>query len=235
MVQYSDPKSYDNRFCTQLDKYSHALWHSFITKKIEELSRNIVVLDIGCGTCEYIKHTKNEKIRVGVDISREMLEYGAKKLEKRKNTILIRGNAYSVPLKAGSVDFVMCTGLLEFVDLDKTLKECKRVLKSNAKLLIVVPNKWNLYNIAIRYKNILRRGKHFKEEISILELKRAIKKFNFEIIEKESFGMITYCPIRFQKAGLYMWKILEEIWKPFQNKLPLGNNLYVLVEKKVKS
>ncbi len=230
MVQYDDPKSYDKRFRTPLDKYSHSLWQPFITKKIEELSENKIVLDLGCGTCEYLKHTKNEKMRIGVDVSWNMLKYGAKKLEEKENTVLAQGSAYNIPLKSNSVDFIICIGLLEFVDLEKIFEECKRVLKKG-KLLIVVPNKWNMFNLVIRYKNIIRNRKHFKEERSTLELKKVAKKFNFKILEKDSFGMITYYPIWFQKVGLYMWKILEDVWKPFQDKLPLGCNLYLLVEK----
>lgn len=228
--RYDDPKGYDERHQTVLDSYLHKLWHPFIVEKTRKLSPNRTVLDLGCGTCEYTQHIKYAKMRIGIDTSRDMLEYGAKKLNG-ENTLLIQGDAHHIPLKSNSVDLIICIGILQYVELESVLKECGRILNYNSKFLIVTFNKWNIFNSLIRYKNCLFAKEYLKKERTLYELKKALEKTNFRIIEDNSFGMIFYVPSYLQRYGPYLWKFLDILWKPFQKSIPLGIFLYVEAEK----
>jgi ubiquinone/menaquinone biosynthesis C-methylase UbiE len=113
------------------------------TKRIiEELGdREAIILDIGCGTGEYIANviTSNSKYwGIGVDINPSFLR------ERRSNSAdLVVGASEYLPFKTESIDMVIMIESLEHVrDEVKTLDEISGALKRSALIYVSVPNRF---------------------------------------------------------------------------------------------
>ncbi len=105
------------------------------------------VLDLGCGTCFYwpllVKHCN---ILEGLDYSEAML-CEAKKLVnsiKDAHVNLKQGSGDSLPYDDKSFDKVIAFDVLHHIpDLDSTMKEIRRVLKTNGTFVNLEPNMVN--------------------------------------------------------------------------------------------
>ena len=87
------------------------------------------VLDLGCGTGEHLSNGF-----IGIDSSEKILEIASKSHSK-----LLQGDIESLPIKAGSIDTVLCMySTLNMVEFQKAVKEMGRVLKKNGKAIISV-------------------------------------------------------------------------------------------------
>lgn len=94
---------------------------------------NGTILDIGCGDGPY-KHLLNRKCKyIGLDIeNHENFDY--------KNKGILFFNGYDIPLGNESVDYFICTEVLEHVEYPKKLvNDIYRVLKSGGEGIITVP------------------------------------------------------------------------------------------------
>ena len=101
------------------------------------------ILDIATGTGDLAKSAmklKPHKI-VGIDISKEMLEIGRRKVHKKgmSETIeMVNGDSENLPFEDGSFDAAMVAfGVRNFENLDKGLEEINRVLKTGGKLVVL--------------------------------------------------------------------------------------------------
>jgi len=91
------------------------------------------VLDIGCGDGPY-KHLLNKKCEyIGLDIeNHENFDY--------QNKGILFFNGYDIPLSNESVDYFICTEVLEHVEYPKKLiEDIYRVLRSGGEGIITVP------------------------------------------------------------------------------------------------
>lgn len=103
-----------------------------------------MILDVATGTAdvaiEMSKRLSPTKI-VGLDISKEMLEVGKKKINKRnlQNVIeLEEGDSENLPFKDNTFDAItVAFGVRNFENLEQGLQEMKRVLKPNGRLVIL--------------------------------------------------------------------------------------------------
>jgi demethylmenaquinone methyltransferase / 2-methoxy-6-polyprenyl-1,4-benzoquinol methylase len=101
------------------------------------------VLDVATGTADLAIEAlrlEPEKV-VGVDISEEMLEIGRRKLRGRGLTARIdlrRGDSEHLPFSDGQFDAVMVAfGVRNFEDLQKGLREIRRVLRKGGVLVVL--------------------------------------------------------------------------------------------------
>jgi demethylmenaquinone methyltransferase/2-methoxy-6-polyprenyl-1,4-benzoquinol methylase len=140
------------------------MWRRKMVRMIG-LEKPQIILDVATGTGDLAisaLKTGAEKI-TGIDISAKMLEIGRKKIEERKldNRIeLILADSLEIPFAENSFDAVMVAfGVRNFEDLEKGLREMKRVVKSGKKIFILEFSKpatfpvKQLYNLYFR--NIL--------------------------------------------------------------------------------
>ena len=108
----------------------------------QEFTDNKIVLDIasGEGYGSFVL-AKTANFVYGVDISEEAITYA--KIKYRKDNLLFRvGNTSKIPLDSNSVDIVVSFETIEHHDQhDEMMKEIKRVLKKDGKLIISSPNK----------------------------------------------------------------------------------------------
>lgn len=100
-----------------------------------------VVLDLACGhgnfTIELAKRVGEEGLVIGLDLSSAMLSRAAMNVRRwgLRNVLLINGDAHYLPLAAGTLSKLNCSGgFHQMPDLSKVLSELARVGASNATL-----------------------------------------------------------------------------------------------------
>ena len=113
------------------------------------------VLDVGCGNGVYtLNIAKLAQTAIGMDIARDGLREAREDAEKLKVTAQFAiANAECLPIRDSSCDVVLVMEALEHIqNPETTLKEAKRVLKSQGYLVVSVPNR--LYPLEIHYIRI---------------------------------------------------------------------------------
>lgn len=107
-----------------------------------ELRAGQTALDLACGpgtlTRRLATAVGEDGLVVAVDLSEAMLARASR--AARDNTVLVRADAMSLPLRADTVDAVSCSLCLHLVpDLDTALEQITRVLRPGGRLAVAVP------------------------------------------------------------------------------------------------
>ncbi|MDI6902785.1 MAG: class I SAM-dependent methyltransferase [Methanocellales archaeon] len=95
------------------------------------------VLDVGCGEGIILQHFSDA---VGMDISVKALLLAKKNVDKE----LVHSSATHLPFKEHSFDLLVLSEVIQYLndsDVDKMLKDAKRVLKPSGRAIIAAPNK----------------------------------------------------------------------------------------------
>jgi len=128
-------KYFKTRFT--FDEKRNTVWIA-VTKYLQRyISRNSSILDLGAGYCTFINNIK-AKEKHALDIFDELKQYA--------NEDVITHNTSSANmkgLKQGHFDVVFASNFFEHLkkeDLNLTLKEIRRVLKKNGRLILIQPN-----------------------------------------------------------------------------------------------
>ncbi len=138
----------------QYDQLAHIYdlrWRNYIINTLtflnnwEQIEPQARILDVACGTGEFekflLKKNPKQKI-VGVDISEKMLDLARKKHDAFSNVKFQQASVHSLPFDSHSFDVVVCANSFHFFDKPEVaLREMKRVLKSDGKLIIIDWNK----------------------------------------------------------------------------------------------
>lgn len=119
-----------------------------IMTKMSSVIPTFNVLEVGCGTGIYtFEMAKYFKNILGLDISGGMLKEARKKIKNQNptsnnvNVTFIGGDAENIPFKDSSFDCVMSINMLEHLDnIHKAVEEMKRVVKTDGKIIISIPN-----------------------------------------------------------------------------------------------
>ena len=154
--------------------------------KIDEHS---LVLDAGSGTgivtLGFYSAGFQPKTTVALDLSFNSLEVSREQFEKDRETKAkkispVQGNILSLPFADETFDLVLTCGVLEYVALEDGLKEFARVLKKDAKL-VLIPVKPSIVG------SVLEILYNFKIH-SINETKTIAKRY-FEIVGNHKFPL----------------------------------------------
>lgn len=165
-------------------------------KRAEELAdrwKPGIVLDVGCGNCRNLLPFYNKKFKCyGVDFSNNMLKQAKLYMSKNNFKVVLKlGNATKLPHNNNSFDYVICFLMLHHLENhERGIKEIYRVLKNKGQAYISVWNK-------LQPKFLLRgketyvgwgKEKRYYHFISFLEMRKLLKKYNFNILESRLLG-----------------------------------------------
>jgi len=178
------------------------------------------ILDIATGTGDLaimMASLKPDKI-IGLDISAGMLEVGKQKIAKANlsdKIEMIVGDSESMPFNDNTFDAITVSfGVRNFANLDKGLKEIKRVLKPNGTLVVLetsVPTKFP-YKQGYRFHTSVILpiiGKLFsKDKVAYSYLSESANSFPFgekfnNILLKNGFTTAIDKPVTFGVASIY--------------------------------
>ncbi|MDP3143580.1 MAG: class I SAM-dependent methyltransferase [Candidatus Omnitrophota bacterium] len=223
--EYTDAEAYDRRGKSSiLENYVLSLWQPFLKKIIGDLSTGKIVVDLGCGTCEYTQAAKNAKKIYAVDVSKSMLKVCREKLKNFPQAEIIQSSIQDFNI-AEPAELMIVIGVWEYINPRDLYAKVKEITRRGSKVIVVFPNIYNKLNLARslgRMKKIaLRPG----------FIKKLFKK-DFLVIDSASFGVVSWVPKKLQFLILPLWKFTDLIWRPFQKFLPLGVNVYYLFERK---
>ena len=101
------------------------------------------LLDVGCGSGGYINLSYYKKLEQDYKIyGIDFLKKNIHSIEKRYPGGFFRvGDIHNLPFKYNSFDAILARHVLEHVyDIEKTIREIKRVCKKNAEIFIAVPH-----------------------------------------------------------------------------------------------
>ena len=135
----------------------HRIWKKDFVQMINP-SKNKKLIDVGCGTGDiaslYIKATDNKASILCVDPNKKMIEECKKKLNKFKNITWKVGYAENLKVPNNSYDFYTISfGLRNTKNLNKSLAEAYRVLKTGGRFLCLEFAKIENLNLDFIYKN----------------------------------------------------------------------------------
>lgn len=195
------------------DKFtSEEPWHAFTNKtyaKIVKLflnlnpKKNAKIMDMGCGTGELTKKLQDFGFGniSGYDIS--------------KNCILLARKSYkgidfkvkdieNTKLKSSSVDYLFYCGILHhFTNMEKVIKEAKRILRKNGKVFVFEPNAvnpvlWLFRNEKSPFKSekLKTPNERFLTKAQILQ---AFKKEGFKVIKLDCISGVSYTKDYFKR------------------------------------
>ena len=183
------------------------------------------ILDVATGTADFAIEALSiePKKVVGVDISKGMLEYGQKKLEKlglEEKIQLKLGDSEKLPFSDSQFDAVIVSfGVRNFENLEQGLKDIYRVLKKNGTLVVLEfsqPEQFpfkQTYNFY--FKNILPRvGKLVSKDTSAYTyLPESVQVFPYgekftQILNNIGFKETICKPLTFGISSIYMGRKL---------------------------
>lgn len=164
----------------KLDKY--------ILKNID-IDDEITVLDLGCGDgrfLEKLRDLNSNNVLYGLDISEKMLEIASSKKIKRCEFSL--GDSKYLPYDDGSIDLIVCLNSFHHYSTpDLTLKEIKRVLSLNGKVIIgdifTLPIIREIINLYLPYS--------MSGDYKMYSKKSLDKIFSIEGFENQKFSVIS--------------------------------------------
>lgn len=105
---------------------------------IQQRAHFETVLDIGCGSGSFLRNIKDiSTVKYGID------EHSY----KNSDSTVIKGDALALPFEENSMDLVTMLDVLEHIsEVDKALREVRRVVKKDGIFLITVPAMQFLYS-----------------------------------------------------------------------------------------
>lgn len=139
-----NPRTYYNKYWEFKNKqkdWKHEKWKRKLLSKI--FRKNEFILDVGCGNGIASSDISSRNKVIGTDISKKAL---MKSSSKNIKPVLCDSNK-KLPFKNNCFDTVLLLDILEHILYPKNLlSESKRILKHNGKLIISVPNTFNIVN-----------------------------------------------------------------------------------------
>ena len=191
-------------------------------KAIEKLTNKPKMsLDVACGTADFsIAASKLEKVQItGIDISKEMLKIGRKKVRRKglgKQIRLQFADSEDLPFDSNSFDAITAGfGVRNFENLELGLLEMNRVLNENGIIVILEPSKPKVFPVKQIYSIYFHHILPFLGQLISID-KRAYnylpesvnafpenEKF-IEILRKVGFSKAQHIPLTLGIVSLYI-------------------------------
>tara|TARA_X000000368_G_scaffold369723_1_gene318446 strand:- start:992 stop:1696 length:705 start_codon:yes stop_codon:yes gene_type:complete len=135
----------------------HRIWKKNLINMMNP-NLNNTLIDVACGTGDigklFLDNTNIDSKITCVDPNKGMISKGKEKLSKYKNIKWVIATAETLPVPDNSFDFYTISfGLRNTKDLNKSLSEAYRVLKSGGRFLCLEFSKIQNSNLDLIYKN----------------------------------------------------------------------------------
>lgn len=179
------------------------------------------VLDVAIGTAdltiELLRRQKAQRI-TGIDLSRQMMAIGEKKVAKHGHSAQVRfdyGSAQEMPYAGETFDAVTCAyGVRNFADMDEGLSEMYRVLRPGGQLMILEfsypTNPFIRWAYDLYFTHILPFvGNLFSRDKGAYSyLNRSVKHFPYgeafaEHLRRAGFADVAFKPLTFGITTVY--------------------------------
>lgn len=168
-----------------LEKKFHDAREKETVNALKSFSLNSNVLDVGCGTGLITRHFNGNVL--ALDINRWNLNRGKK---HSPNANFVVGDCDFLPLKANSIDFIVCTETFEHLTKPKlVLSEIQRVTKNSGKMLISVPSNSFIWRFRCFLTSTHRGKEPFHRNYSETDLTGLLKRFQIVKIRKIAYGL----------------------------------------------
>lgn len=106
------------------------------------------IADVGAGTGKFSRQLLDRGSRVYlVEPNDDMRNMAQKELSNYDNAVLVNGSADMTGLEDNSIDFVTAAQAFHWFNADAFCKECKRILKSDGKVVLV----WNTRDMSSEF------------------------------------------------------------------------------------
>ena len=172
-----------------LGKLCAKLENEAFFKAYGNLAESGPVLDIGCGTGNYVVYLAGCGLNVtGLDASENMLAVAKQKVEIQglKNVSLIHSQAQELPFKDHSFKTVICSLALEFTGQpEKVVQEIYRVLQPCGQFVLAFLNYWSPWNISRMVKGCVQPSIYN-------HAKFMSKSYVNQLLKKEGFTDFSY-------------------------------------------
>lgn len=165
-------------------------WHRgrrrIIESFVKDICRNFQerrprILDVGCGTGGNLSLLSKFGDAEGVDVSPEALEF----CRERGLTNVRLGAAEQLPYEDGTFDLVTALDVVEHLDDDIAgLREFRRVLKPDGRILLFVPTFMFLWGVQDDVS-------HHRRRYRLPELRQAVERAGF-VVERTTYANITF-------------------------------------------
>lgn len=169
-----------------------------------DLYKNKIILDAGCGNGHLVSYFSKHgaRIAIGADIAFNYIQSGRserdffvynEKLRQEENTNVrfVNSDAQNLPFRDGSLGMVIAFALLHHIsEKSYFISECRRILVSGGRLVIVDPNGGHfLRNVVNRCARKVKFLTETEESIDIVQLKEILNRHRFSVeeIKFESF------------------------------------------------
>jgi len=135
----------------------HRIWKRNLINWMNP-GKNKILADVACGTGDvaklYIDNSLNKNTELFcIDPNEGMMKKGKKRLSNYKNIKWIKGSAEKLPLKSNSCDYYAISfGLRNTKNINKSLSEAYRVLKTGGRFFCLEFSKIQNLNLNIVYK-----------------------------------------------------------------------------------
>lgn len=159
--------------------------------------QNILEVAVGTGLAFYEIVKRNpDGINIGVDLSKGMLKKAENRLRKIQNTNydLNIGTAFELQIENESIDLLMNNymfDLISFKDMDNVLKEFKRVLKKDGKLVLVNMAEGERFGSRI-YDFLYTISPKIMGGCRGVKLKRKLEKHGFRVDKREYYQQMLF-------------------------------------------
>jgi ubiquinone/menaquinone biosynthesis C-methylase UbiE len=204
---------------------------------------NKKVVDLGCGggiNTYYLKEKYPESYVIPIDIS----HIRGLRCKESTKTIPIQADILHIPLKSASIDFVICTMVIEHVPEDKALiEEISRILKNGGMTIVtsVIKEKYAWYFRKNKTGIPVLDPTHLREYRNVDEFKKLFCDYQIQqiITRKMSFspfrflyrmayklGIIKEADVKFFLCNAFLNKLLE-----FKISIPRYKKVEILCKK----
>ena len=186
-------------------------------------SKGLQMLDLATGTADVLlslfKQSENLERGVGIDMAREMLKFGRKKVQKEQKDnqiVLYPADAMYLPFRDNSFHLVtIAFGIRNVLDLNKGLGEMNRVLQKGGRLLVLefsLPqNRWFRKIYLFYFRKILPvlGGIISGDMLAYNYLNKTVETFPYgeefcNLMQEAGFSEVKFVPLTFGIASIYI-------------------------------